>query len=393
MKQKLVVLGASYLQKPLIIKAKSLNIETHVFAYQEGAVAKSISDFFYPISILDKFSILKVCQKIQPDGITSIASDIAMPTVNYIANEIGLTGNSNEATVKSTDKYEMRKALNNAKIPCPRFNLYGEAVFNNIENFNFPLIVKPTDRSGSRGVTKVFNIKETNEAILKALCNSINRRVIVEEFIESDHEFSIEFISYKGFHYPITITDKVTTGPPYFTEIEHHQPANISENIKKDMFNLTIKILDTLEIKNGASHTEVYLLKNNEIKIVECAGRMGGDLIGSHMVQLSTGFDYLHATIDVALNQFCYEKYWGNVTKKYSGVHYVIPKIGIIKSLKDNSKYYPEIVYSEAIMKIGDKVSNFIDGSDKRAGIIVYSSDIPKPINDPNKVLQFWTEN
>lgn len=391
MQKKLAILGASYLQKPLIEKAKNLGIETHVFAWENGAVAKEISDFFYPISILDKEKILETCKKIKPDGITSIASDIAMPTVNYIASKLDLIGNTIESTVRSTDKYKMREALQEANIPCPRFSLYEKSNFSNKENFNFPLIVKPTDRSGSRGVTKVHSIEETNKAIFKALENSFNNRAIVEEFINSEREFSVEFISHKGNHYPLTITRKITTGAPYFTEIEHHQPAGISEKNRDKIFYLTKKILDTLNFKNGASHTEIYLLENNEIMVVECAGRMGGDFIGSHMVQLSTGFDFLHATIDVALDRFNYDVYLNNEFKPYSGVYYIVPKSGIIDSVIDNSSKFTDVVHSEFLMEIGDTVSDVIDGSDKRAGIIVYSSDVPKPIKDANEVLKIET--
>ncbi|MFW5983451.1 MAG: ATP-grasp domain-containing protein, partial [bacterium] len=248
--KKLAIIGASYLQRPLVEKAKELNIETHVFAWEQGAVAKDISDYFYPISILEKDKILAVCKKIKPHGITSIASDLAMPTVNNIASELGLIGNPIDSTLKSTDKYEMRKALLDAKIPCPKFSFYNKPNFENKECFSFPLIVKPTDRSGSRGVTKVYGIDEANSAIKKALNNSINNRVIIEEFIDSEREFSIEFISYKGVHYPLAVTDKITTGAPFFTEIEHHQPANITKNTKENMYKLTKDILNALGIEN-----------------------------------------------------------------------------------------------------------------------------------------------
>jgi biotin carboxylase len=210
-KKKLAILGASYLQVPLIHKANEMGLETHVFAWEEGAVGKELATHFYPISILDKESILLKCKEIGIHGITTIATDIAMPTVNYIANVLDIIGNSLEATLISTDKYEMRKALASNNIPCPRFSFYAMDNFENHEGFEFPLIVKPTDRSGSRGVTKVNSVVEVNNAILKALDNSINKRVIVEEFIQSEREFSVEFISFKGKHYPLAITDNVSS--------------------------------------------------------------------------------------------------------------------------------------------------------------------------------------
>lgn len=389
--KKLAILGASYLQVPLIKKANEMGIETHVFAWEEGAIGKDIASFFYPISILDKETIFIKCKEIGVDGITSIGSDIAMPTINYIASLLNLVGNSIEATLISTDKFEMRKALTAKNIPCPKFSFYNSDNFNNSENFEFPLIVKPTDRSGSRGVTKVNNIEEVNSAILKALENSINKRVIVEEFIVSDREFSVEFISFEGVHFPLAITDKVTTREPYFVEIAHHQPAKLDKETKERIFNLTKDVLNALEINNGASHTEVYLLENGEIRVVESAGRMGGELIGSHMVELSTGFDFLMATIDVALNCFEIRKYTKEFKNKCSGVYYIISKPGVITDIVDNSKFFPEVVYCEPLKMIGDLVEGLIDGADKRSGIIVYSSNIPNPINNPTEVLDIIT--
>ncbi len=385
--KKLAILGASYLQVPLIKKAKEMGIETHVFAWEEGAVGKELASYFYPISILDKEAILLKCKEIGIHGITTIGTDIAMPTVNYIANRLSLIGNSMEATLISTDKYEMRKALSSKNIPCPRFSFYEIDNFQNNEGLEFPLIVKPTDRSGSRGVTKVNSIEKTNNAILKALDNSINKRVIVEEFIQSEREFSVEFISFKGKHFPLAITDKVTTREPFFVEVAHHQPANISTEIADNIYKVTIDVLNALEIKNGASHTEVYLLDNGEIRVVESAGRMGGELIGSHMVQLSTGFDFLMATIDVALNQFDINKYRSIPKKSFSGVYYILAKPGKVVSIQNNSHNFPDIVYSEALCKIDDFVDSIVDGADKRSGILVYSSDTSKPIDDPSKVL------
>lgn len=392
MRKKLAILGASYLQKPLIQKAKSLGIETHVFAWEKGATAKELSDYFYPISILDKDAILNECIKIGINGITTISTDIAMPCVNYVAEKMNLIGNPLESIVISTDKYEMRKALSGAGIPCPKFALYEKPNFKDNGYLDFPLIVKPTDRSGARGVTKVYNEQEVNAAIIKAQEISLHNRVIVEEFIESDREFSVECISYNGKHYPLVVTDKVTTRDPYFVELAHHQPANISEEIKSKIFSLTVNVLSALNIKNGASHTEMYLLDNGELRVVESAGRMGGDFIGSHMVQLSTGFDFLHATIDVAFGVFEYKNYTSKSIKPFSGVYYVVPTPGVITSMHDNSAKFPDVVYSEFLMEIGDTASEVIDGSDKRGGIIVYSSDIPNPIKDINEVLKIETK-
>jgi biotin carboxylase len=310
-----------------------------------------------------------------------------MLSVNYIAKELNLVGNSMETTLVSTDKYEMRKALSSKNILCPSFSFYEVDNFQNDEDLIFPLIVKPTDRSGSRGVTKVINVEETNIAIRKALDNSINKRVIVEEFIDGEREFSVECISYNGDIYPLVVTDKVTTGSPYFCELEHHQQAQISEELKNRIFQLTIDSLIALGTENGASHTEIILDKKNNLYIVEVAARMGGDFIGSHLVELSTGFDFLKATIDVALNQFNIDKYKSIPKKLFSGVYYNVAKPGKVMSIKNNFIDFPDIVYCEPLCKVGDIIDSTVDGSDKRSGVMIYSSDMVNPIVDPSKVL------
>ena len=385
--KKLAILGASYLQVPLILKANEMGLETHVFAWEEGAVGKELASYFYPISILDREAILLKCKEVGIHGITTIATDIAMPTVNYIAKALDLIGNSEQATLVSTDKYEMRKALSSKNVSCPRFSFYEVDNFQNDEIFEFPLIVKPTDRSGSRGVTKVNRIAEVNPAIKKALENSINKRVIVEEFIKGRNEFSIECISYKGEIYPLVVTDKVTTGAPYFCEIEHHQPAQISDDLKNTMFQMTIDALKALGLENGASHTEIILDENGNCNIVEVAGRMGGDFIGSHLVELSTGFDFLQATIDVSLGDFDFSRYFKLIKNQFSGVYFLSGKQGRIVEINDNSHKISEVKYCVSLSRIGDLVDGIVDGSDKRIGVVVYSSMKINPIEDPTKIL------
>ena len=94
MKKKIAIIGASYLQLPAVLKAKALGYEVHCFAWEEGAVCKSRADFFYPISIIEKEKILDVCKQLHIDGITTIASDVAVLAVTYVASKMGLIGES-----------------------------------------------------------------------------------------------------------------------------------------------------------------------------------------------------------------------------------------------------------------------------------------------------------
>lgn len=109
MEKNLAIIGASYLQLHLIQKAKKLGYITHVFAWKINDVGERAADYFYPISIVEKECILKKCREIGICGICSIASDLAVITVNYVAEELGLNGNSLETTDVSTNKYLMRQ--------------------------------------------------------------------------------------------------------------------------------------------------------------------------------------------------------------------------------------------------------------------------------------------
>ena len=92
--KKIAIIGASYLQNPLILKAKEMGFETHVFAWRAGDIGEQTADHFYPISIVEKEEILNQCRKIHPDAVCTIASDLAGVTVNYVANALGLPANS-----------------------------------------------------------------------------------------------------------------------------------------------------------------------------------------------------------------------------------------------------------------------------------------------------------
>lgn len=298
--KKIVIIGANSFQNPLILKAKEMGFETHVFAWKDGSVGERTADFFYPISIVEREEILKRCRELKPDAVASIGSDLAMLTVNYVAEKIGLPCNSMACTLVSTNKYEMRKAFEKAGVPVPQFREVDlDASLDELSDFTLPVIVKPTDRSGSRGITKVEHWGAFPEAVKFSIENSFEKKAIVEEYLEGE-EFSCECISYEGSHYFLALTKKYTTGHPHFIETGHLEPSGCTleqtENIKKEVF----RALDALGVKNGASHTEFMLDEKNQVRIIEVGARMGGDCIGSDLVPLSTGYDYVRMVIDVA---------------------------------------------------------------------------------------------
>jgi biotin carboxylase len=367
MKNKLAIIGASYLQLPLVQKAHNMGIETICFAWENGAVCKDIADQFYPISIIDKEAILRKCQEIGIDGITTIASDTAVVTVNYVASRMGLISNPIEYSEKTTNKYLMRQCFMENNVPSPKFTLVDNGNQYQIKGFKFPLIVKPTDRSGSRGVEKVLDPVQLEEAICRAQKESFENKAIIEEFV-TGREISVESISYHGEHYILQITDKVTTGAPFFVELEHHQPSTLSDEIKDKIKAVVKHALDALCIQYGASHSELKITEDGDIRVIEIGARMGGDFIGSNLVQLSTGYDFLKGVVEVALGDF----HEPVITESHhSGVYFLCEETKHILPIIQKWKNYPEIVEAE----ITDSELRHIECSGDRSGYFIYQSD------------------
>ncbi len=298
----IAIIGASYLQLPLIEKAKEMGFVTHVFAWAANDVGERAADHFYPISITEVDAIADQCRKIGICGICSIATDLGNYTVNYVANQLGLPGNSMDSTVKCTNKFEMRKAFQKNRDPSPKSILVDTCSDLNAFSLVYPVIIKPTDRSGSRGITKLDSSDGLTKAVDWAINNSIEKKALIEEYIEGQ-EYSVEGISYNGEHHILAVTLKYTTGAPNFIETGHLEPAPVNKETYKRIEAVVIHALDTLGIQNSASHSEIKIDDSGNIHIIEIGSRMGGDCIGSDLVYLSTGIDYLRAVIQVACGE------------------------------------------------------------------------------------------
>lgn len=366
--KKIAILGASYLQLPLVLKAKENNCEVHCFAWDDGkAVCKTIADFFYPISVLDKELILEKCQEIKIDGILTIATDICIPTIAFVAEKLNLIGNSYETALVTTNKGLMRGCFVNNKIPSPLFKIINNIYeLNNIE-FQFPLIVKPIDRSGSLGVKKVLSPEELEISVLNAIHYSFEKACVIEEYI-GGVEVSVETLSWQGKHQILNITDKEVTPEPYLVEIAHHQPSLLSNNIIDDIKSIAIATLKSTGVQNGAGHIEMKINDDGLIYVIEIGSRMGGDFIGSDLVELSTGVDYVKCVLDIALNQFT----WKNsiiTDNKSSGVYFLCEETKSILAFFENE--YDWIVKKEVFTS----ELNNIQSSNDRSGYLIYQSN------------------
>lgn len=344
-----------------------MGVETHCFAWDKGdySVCKAIASYYHPISILEKEQILEVCRDVQVDGITTIADEISIPTICYVANEMGLIANGEDA-LAAINKYQSRQRFFAKGVSSPRFVIASPGM--DVSGFRYPLIIKPTDRCGSRGVMKVENPEDLKDAIKRAQEFAFSKQAIVEEFV-SGSEVSVESISYQGQHYVLTITDKTTTGAPYFVELAHHQPSQLSSESQEKIRTETIKALTALNIEYGASHAEMKITEDGEVYVIEIGPRMGGDEIGASLVELSTGYDYLKGVVDVALGQFT-PPVIDKSKQMYSGIYYLCKETERLKPFFDNKEKDPRIVEME--LK-NDELRN-IQTSVDRSGFFIYQA-------------------
>lgn len=368
-KKKIAIIGASYLQVPIILKAKQMGLETHVFAWKVGDEGEKLADYFYPISITEKELILERCREIGIHGICSIASDLAVVAVNYVAQNMNLNGNSELCTLLTTNKYNMRMALEKGGLPIPKVYFSNNNDLYSLEEKDYPVICKPTDRSGSRGVNLVNNENELKHAIKWAKKESLEGRYIIEEYIEGE-EYSIECVTWRGTHQLLAVTKKYTTGAPNFIEKGHLEPAELTDDLKNRIRNIIYRALDVLLIENGASHSEIKINSKGEIKIIEIGSRMGGDLIGSSLVPLSTGIDFTEQVIRIALGecpQISFEK-----KTQFAAVRYIFDKndIDIYTKIK---REWTEIIVEEDIKEVDGE--GVVDSSTRKGYFVIVSED------------------
>jgi biotin carboxylase len=262
----------------------------------------------------------------------------------------------------------MKLAFEQHHIPSSRSILVGmESKLDDLQ-MDMPLIVKPTDRSGSRGICKISSMSELKAAIAGACKQSFEKKALIEEYIEGQ-EYSVECISWNGEHNFLATTKKFTTGAPNFIETAHMEPADLSESEIEKIKKIVFRALDALEIKYGASHSEIKINSGGEIKVIEIGGRMGGDCIGSDLVFLSTGIDFVKAVIQISLGKK--PKLDRGACPQCAAVRYVLNSRDLL-ALQEMESRHPEMVVRKEVMQLSDRD---VTDSSTRFGMYVLKSD------------------
>ena len=371
-KQKLLIIGASVLQLPAIKRAKEMGLEVAVADYNPDAVGIQFADHYFNASTIDIDAIVQVAKEYSPDGIMTLATDMPMRSIAAATQELGIPGISMESAIMSTDKIEMIKAFKSHGVASPWF--FEVDSFSKIKDLknsiSYPCIIKPSDNSGSRGVIIINGQEELYAAYNYSVQQSRNGKVIIEEYLQGD-EVSVEVITYKGEPYVLQVTDKLTTGAPYFVEMGHSQPSKFRGDDLKKISDLAKSAVMAVGIQDSPAHVEMMVTKDGP-KMIELGARMGGDCITTHLVPLSTGIDMVKAAIDISLGNI------PDLKRKFdkgSAIRYFDVKPGVIRNILGIEEIkkmdgVKEVIFTK---KIGDEV-NYIHSSLDRAGMVICQS-------------------
>jgi biotin carboxylase len=370
-KPQIAIMGANEAIDILIRKAKEKGYETHVFAWECGDPGEKSADFFYPVSVDNKEKILEICKGLNLAGVASITSDFTVNTVNFVARNLGLVCNSEKTDALARNKFLMRCAFKEAGLYTPWFAKADKKTkLQFMKNHDYPVIVKPTDRWSSKGVTRVDSFAELKAAVDYAVSESLKGEAIIEDFMKGP-EYSAECICQDGVCHILAYTEKTTTGHPHFVETGHKEPAYIPEHLKAYTNDVIKRAVAALDIKNGAAHVEFRIINNKEIGIIEIGARMGGDYIGTDLVRLSTGFDYVGMVVDVA----CGEKLSFNASEHYNQafVRFILEKTDIVELeiIKNSSEYI-----IERTVLLGRDFTHEVLNSSDRLGYFIYKAAI-----------------
>ncbi len=369
---RILFIGAGKYQLPGILKAKEMGIYTIAIDGDPNAIGLKKADESAVIDLLNLEKCLEFAKSKQIDGVLTVAADIIVPTVAYISEKLKLPGIKYETALISTNKYKQRERMKNASISCPHFRMIAkeEEIESINSEFSFPIIVKPVDSAGSRGVSYVSNSKLLKEAYLKAKGFSRSGNVIVEEFIQG-FEISIEAFSYENQISILALSKKERTSPPNMLDISVTFPADISETIQKKAIEIAKRTINAVGIDFAVVHMEAIVTPTEDVVPVEIAARGPGFKVFTDIIPNVTGIDVLRQLINLSLGKpVNFEK-----TKNLaSTIIFLDSKEGIVKSIKNIEKIRSksEISEFELYITVGDRTNNLESGSDRVGHIIVY---------------------
>jgi len=373
--KKVLMLGGSHFQVPSIKTAKEMGYYVITCDYLPSNPGHKYADEYHNVSTTDKEAVLKLAKELKIDGIVCYASDPAASTAAYVSEQMGFPTNPYKSVeiLSNKDLFRNFLAENNFSVPKAKGYSSIENAKKDFCSFKMPVMIKPVDSSGSKGVSKIDSIKLLEEKAKYALEFSRAKRFIIEEYVEkygyqiAGDGFSVNgklvFRCFANEHFDISSNNP-------FVPIGESWPYNMPERIHQKVHNEIQRLLTLLGMKTGAYNFDIRIDKDENIYLMEIGPRNGGNLI-PQVIKYATGVDMVYYTIKAAMGEDCSDL--NMVEPKGFWSCYMIhnEKPGIMQNLWiDESFEKNNIVEFDMIYNIGDKIPSFT-GSNGTLGTMI----------------------
>ena len=368
--KRILILGAPIFQIPVVQKAKEMGLWVGIVDINADAPAFAYADECFTCSIRDVDGVLAIAKKFKPDGIVIGACDTSVVTGARVCKELGLPGNTVEAALNSTDKGKMIQAFEAHGVAHPFFRIVKkEEIANFSVTLPYPIISKPVDSAGSRGIRIIHEESELRDALLFSSQAGLSGNIIVEEYMRGP-EVSVEVLVTGGVPHVLQITDKITSGEPFFYETGHSQPSALPEDTKRKIRDLASAAVLAVGLTDSTAHVEIKVTDEGP-KMVELGSRLGGDYITSYLLENSVyGISLTRSAIELALGLT------PDASRYYDcgsvAVRFIPAKKGVIKAIYgvDDVKKDSDVIAFDIIGKIGERYSDAASNS-ARFGAVV----------------------
>lgn len=293
--KKVLVIGAGFLQTYVIKRAKELGYYTYAVDGSASAPGFQYADEYAVINIVDQDACLAYAQEKQVNGVLTAATDYGVLTTSHIAKMMNLPGINYDVAKVIKNKYQVRKALFEAHADDTEqaYEVSSEEDIESVQgNVKYPVMVKPCDGSGSRGASKVDCIEDFASACREAMNCSLTHKAVVESFIVGK-EYGAESFVYDGKVYVMAVMQKWMTEAPYYAELGHSIPSCLDAKTEQHIKECVERAIRALGINFGSVNMDLLLSEDRSVHIIDIGARMGGNLIGSNIIPVGTGIDYI----------------------------------------------------------------------------------------------------
>lgn len=369
--KKILLLGGSNQQIIAIERAKEMGLYTILCDYLPDNPGQYVADKFYLESTTDKDAILKISRDENIDGIIAYASDPAAPTAAYVAEKLSLPGNPFKSVDILCNKGKFREFLkeNNFNVPMSKSFASKKEVFYNINDFKFPIIVKPVDSSGSKGVTVLKSEKNLETALKSAFSYSRSKKIIIEDFIEGKYSVIGGDIFIRNGEIDIwgLMSSQRDTGVNELVPVGESFPLMLAEPLLDEVKYTLKSLVNKLNIKNGPMNVELMVDKKDKVYLIDIGPRSGGCMI-PELISDIYNVDIAKMSIEASMG---FESdFKPTKSNEFFAIYYLhSSKYGILKNITFD-RVLEKYIYRKCIYKKQNDEVEFFKDASKCLGII-----------------------